>query len=251
MTRDLFTPPPFDPDQYIIERNQDLMVKYPESAPELQAQIDRIHAARAKGESLMNPLKKKFNEADTAGQLAILGVKSGKAGKILTEAEDKAKKASRFAEDNIVGAWAKWFKTTYPGVPYVIDRKAQSKSKLRSTIERAQDYQRGNPDIHIQKACGGFIGLYIEQKKDDSLFYKDTRILKPEHRHIWQALYHADLREAGYWVMFSISLEATKKMTERYMAGNPYTMQIFDYKCKEVDAPIFATHKHFKPVELI
>lgn len=247
----LFDKPSFDPDQYIIERNYDLMKTHPESKENLQAQIDRIEAARAKGESLFNPYKEKFNNLSPADQLRAMGVKSGKAGIILTEAEDKAKRDSRFSEDKIVGQWAKWFKQTYPGVPYVIDRKAQSKSKLRATIERAQDFENGNPDIHIQKASGGFIGAYIEQKKDGSLFYKNTRILKPEHRHIWQALYHAALREQGYWVMFSISLEATQKMTKRYMEGNPYPMQVFEYKCKAVDVPIFADNKFFKPIELL
>lgn len=248
-TPSLFDKPPFDIDQYKIEQNEDLAKQYPDQAHRFKAQSERILS----GQTSFNPYKAKFDNLSPADQLRAMGVKSSKAAVIMTEAEDKAKRANRFKEDNIVGQWAKWFKPSYPGVPYVIDRKAQSKSKIRATIERAQDFENGNPDIHVQKSCGGFIGLYIEQKRDDDIFYNGTRILKPgsNNRHIWQALYHAALREQGYWVMFSISLEASQKMTKRYMEGNPYPMQVFDYKCKAVDVPIFADNKFFKPVELL
>src|SRR6202000_2383652 len=126
------------------------------------------------------------------------------------DAEDKAKRASKFKEDNIVNAWAKWFKATYPNIPYTIDKVAQRRSKLGGVIHKAHAYQSGNPDIFVQSAKAGFHGLYIEQKTSDDIFYKGTKILKPgsDCHLIWQSLYHADLRKQGYWVMFSISLEA-------------------------------------------
>jgi hypothetical protein len=186
-------------------------------------------------------------------QLCILemGMYTGaRQPEIITEAEDKARRASRFEEENIVNAWAKWFKATYPGVPFTVDKVAQRRSKLGGVIHKASAYQSGNPDIFIQCAKGGFHGAYIEQKKDDSIFYKGTRVLRPgsDNHNILQSLYHADLREQGYWCMFSISLEATKKITERYMSGNPYPQQVFGYYCKPEDYPIFADRKHFKPV---
>lgn len=240
MKPDLFNQPA-NLTNYMTERNSLIAADNPESADDCNAANKRLA-----------DMKERFNSADPVRQLAMLGVKSGKAGKVFTEAEDKAAMKRKFAEDNIVGAWAKWFKMQYKNVPFVIDRKAQGKSKLRATIEAAQDYMRGNPDIHIQKASALFHGAYIEQKKDeDELFYKGTRILKPgtNNRHIWQALYHAELREAGYWVMFSISLDASIKITQRYMQGNPYPMQVYDYYCKPEDYPIFADNKHFKPIK--
>lgn len=249
MKDDLFTKPPFDIDQYKIEQNKDLAEKYPDQAHRFEAQTERILS----GQTSFNPMKDKFDKATPADQLRMMGIKGGKAGKVYTVAEDKARKASRFAEDNIVGQWAKWFKENYPGIPYVIDRKAQGKSKLRATIERAQDFEKGNPDIHIQTQRGGFIGAYIEQKTSEDIFYSGTRILKPgsDNRMIWQALYHANLREQGYWVMFSVSLEATQKMTKRYMDGNPYPQQVFEYYCKPEDYPIFAHNKFFTPLKQI
>lgn len=179
----------------------------------------------------------------------MLGVKSAKTIKIVHENEDALKRKSRHAEDNIVSAWGKWFKQTYPNIPYTIDKVAQQRSKLGGVIHKASQYQKGNPDIFIQSPKGGFAGCYIEQKKSEDIFYKGTRILKPgsDNQHIWQSLYHADLREQGYWVMFSISLESTKNITERYMAGNPYPMQVFEYYCKAEDYAIFEGNKHFKP----
>lgn len=184
-------------------------------------------------------------------EFGLIGVKSGKAAKIITEQQNKANNASRFKEDNDVAAWGKWFKETYPGVPFTIDKVAQRRSKLSGAIHKASAYQSGNPDIFIQSPRAGFSGAYIEAKRDDSIFYKGTRILKPgnDNHNIWQSLYHATLREQGYWVMFSISLEATKKITERYMAGNPFTQQVFEYYCKPEDYVIFEHHKHFKPVK--
>jgi hypothetical protein len=232
---DLFTKPPFNLSDYMTERNNII------NTPEAMEQNKRIA-----------DMKERFNNADPMGQLKMLGAKGTTTAKVLTEAQDKARKLSKFAEDNIVGAWAKWFKMQYPNIPYVIDRKAQGKSRLRATIERAQDYKRGNPDIHIQTGRAGFIGAYIEQKRDrDELFYKGTYILKPgnDNRHIWQALYHAELREQGYYVMFSISLETTIDIVNRYMQGNPYKQRAYEYYCKPEDYPIFTPNKHFNPVK--
>lgn len=203
-----------------------------------------------KQEKQTNPLKEKFDNASEADKLRMLGIKSGKEAKIYTEAEDKANRANRFAEDNIVNAWAKWFKKEYAGIPYTIDKVAQRRSHLGGVIHKAHAYQSGNPDIFVQTSKAGFHGLYIEQKKNDEIFYKGTKILKPgsECHLIWQSLYHADLRKQGYWVMFSISLEASIKITQRYMAGTPYQQQAFEYYCKPEDYAMFGGITHFKPV---
>ncbi len=200
-----------------------------------------------------------MKEADEETKQAIairygmLGVKSAPKMKVYTEAEDQAKRASRHAEDNIVSKWGKNFKVDHPGVPFTIDKVAQQRSNLGGVIHKASQYQKGNPDICIQAARAGYHACFIEQKKSEDIFYKGTRILKPgsNNQHIWQSLYHADLRAQGYWVMFSISLEATKKMADRYMAGNPYPMQAFDYYCKPEDYAMFEFHPHFKPIEKV
>jgi hypothetical protein len=170
--------------------------------------------------------------------------------KIITAEEDRQRRASRFEEDNIVNAWAKWFKQKYPNLPFTVDKVAQHRSKFGGMVHKSAAYMRGNPDIFIQSPIAGFSGCYIEQKKSDDIFYAGTKILRPgaDNQHVWQSLYHADLREQGYWCMFSISLEATKKITQRYMAGNPYPQQVFEYYCKPEDYHIFADRKHFKPV---
>lgn len=198
-----------------------------------------------------NSLQKKYDNASPTDQLKMLGIKSAPKHKIVTEAEDKASKQSKFKEDNIVNAWAKWFKATYSNVPYTIDKVAQRRSGYGGAIHKSAAYQSGNPDIFVQSAKGGFHGLYIEQKTSDDIFYKGTRILKPgnENHLIWQSLYHADLRKQGYWVMFSISLESSKKITDRYMSGNPYQQQCFEYYCKPEDYGMFGGNTHFKPVK--
>lgn len=198
-----------------------------------------------------NPLKEKFDALDPAGQLQMFGINSAPEKQILTPDQIKAKTQSRFEEDDIVNAWAKWFKVEYPGIPYTIDKVANSRSKFAGAIMSAAAFQRGNPDINVQCQRGGFAALYIEQKVSDDIFYQGTRILKPgsDNRMIWQSLYHAELRLQGYWVMFSISLEASKKITSRYMAGNPYPQQVFEYYCKPEDCAMFEDNKHFKPVE--
>lgn len=226
--------------KYILERNQQLMELFPEHTDGINAQNERILTGKAKFEAM--PLDK---------QLKALGIKSAPARQVLTPEQDKAKRAKRFTEDNIVNAWAKWFKLQYAGIPYTIDKVAQQRSKMRGMLDKAASYQRGNPDIFIQCPKAGFHGLYIEQKASEDIFYQNTKILKPgsDNRHIWQSMYHAELREQGYWVMFSISLDASMKITDRYMKGNPYTMQVFDYRCAPKDYCIFEGMKHFKPVK--
>lgn len=194
-----------------------------------------------------------FTDPETKAAIAelrVMGVRDAPKVKVVTEAQDKANRASRHEEDNIVSAWGKWFKVEYPNVPYTIDKVAQSRSQLGGVIHKASQYQKGNPDIFIQSPKAGFAGCFIEQKRNDDIFYKDTRILKPgsDNQLIWQSIYHTDLRDQGYWVMFSISLESTKKITERYMAGNPYPMQVFEYYCKPEDYGIFEGNKNFKPI---
>lgn len=198
-----------------------------------------------------DPLERERTEAYIlALEMQLHGVQSAPKVSIVTEAAEKQKRASRFKEDNDVAAWGRWFKKEYPGIPYTIDKVAQSRSKVGGNVHKASAYQSGNPDIFIQSPQAGFSGCYIEQKRDDGIFYSGTKILKPgnDNHNIFQSLYHADLREQGYWVMFSISLEATKKITQRYMAGNPYTQQVFEYYCKPEHYCIFEGRKHFKPV---
>jgi hypothetical protein len=239
---------PFNVHNYTVRRNLILIEQYPESATSILEHTQHI----INHETNYDMNRTQFDDLNALMQLKALGVKSAPKQVVLTPEQDKARIKSKFAEDDIVGAWASWFKMQYAGVPYVIDRKAQKKSFYRASIEKKQDFKRGNPDIHVQTGRAGFIGLYVEQKKsEEELFYKGTRILKPstENRHIHQALYHAVLRDQGYWVMFSPSLDATIKITQRYMDGNPYKMQEYDYYCKPEDYPIFADNKHFKPVK--
>lgn len=195
----------------------------------------------------------KFVEHLTQRHDPMSYMKSAKPMVIEHETEAKLKRKDRHAEDNMVSKFGKDFKVDYPGIPFTIDKVAQQRSQLGGVIHKSSQYQKGNPDICIQAARAGYHACFIEQKKNDSIFYKGTRILKPgsDNQHIWQSLYHADLRAQGYWVMFSISLEATKKMADRYMAGNPYPMQIFDYYCKPEDYAMFEFHPHFKPIEKV
>ena len=177
----------------------------------------------------------KFVEHLTARHDPMSYMKSAKPMKIEHETEAILKRRDRHEEDNIVAKWGKQFKVDYPNVPFTIDKVAQSRSMLGGVMHKSSQYRKGNPDIFIQSPQAGYAGCFIEQKKSDNIFYKGTRILKPgsDNQHIWQSLYHADLRQQGYWVMFSISYESTKKMTDRYMAGNPYAMQVFDYYCSQ------------------
>jgi hypothetical protein len=219
---------PFTTRQYLQERNEIMGIKHE-----------------------YNP--KSFLDKSPADQLKALGFKSATKQQVLTADQDKAKRNKRFAEDNIVNAWAKWFKLQFPNVPYTIDKVAQHRSKIRGALDKAASYQRGNPDIFIQSPRGGFSGAYIEQKKDEEeLFYKGTRFLKPgsDLRHIYQAMYHAALREQGYWVMFSVSLDASIKMTKRYMAGNPYPMQVFEYRYDGTKMRQLNGEKYFKPITI-
>lgn len=195
----------------------------------------------------------KFVEHLTQRHDPMSYMKSAKPMKIEHETEATLKRRDRHAEDNIVAKWGKDFKATHPNVPFTIDKVAQSRSMLGGVIHKSSQYRKGNPDIFIQSPQAGYSGCFIEQKKSEDIFYKGTRILKPgsDNQHIWQSLYHADLRAQGYWVMFSISYESTKKMTDRYMAGNPYAMQVFEYYCKPEDYPIFEFHPSFKPVKKV
>jgi hypothetical protein len=213
--------------------------------------VTRIRMAQLRDRIATHPDPAVRQQAKDDLCILEMGIYTGaRQPEIITAEQDRQRRASRFEEDNIVAKLGKYVKKQYPGIPYTIDKVAQHRSNLGGTLHKASAYQPGNPDFHLQCSRGQFKGLYIEQKRSDDIFYKNTRILKPgaDNRHIWQSLYHADLREQGYWAMFSISYEASQRMVNRYMSGNPYPQQIFDYYCKPEDYPIFEGRKHFKPV---
>lgn len=111
----------------------------------------------------------------------------------------------------------KYLKAQYPNVMFLSDFAAGIKMSIG--MASRQSLQKSNhafPDIHILEPRNGYYGLFIEVKKDDSIFYKGTREIKPI-KHIedqFECMYQ--LNRKGYRAEFGCGFDECKKLIDDY-----------------------------------
>ncbi|MDQ1341168.1 MAG: hypothetical protein QG567_2326 [Campylobacterota bacterium] len=115
---------------------------------------------------------------------------------------------------------AKFLQVKYPKVIYRFDLVADMPlSIFQANRNKALHgrFSKGYPDLFIAVCRGGYGGLYLELKADDSTpFKKDGTLKKNEHLEM-QNNRHEQLREAGYYVAFAVGFKQSVEIIEKYM----------------------------------
>lgn len=112
----------------------------------------------------------------------------------------------------------KYLKAQYPNVMFLSDFAAGMKMSIG--MASRQSLQKSNhafPDIMVFEPRGGYHGLFIEVKRDDSIFYKGTREIKPVQHILDQFECMYQLNRKGYRADFGCGFHECKKLIDNYL----------------------------------
>lgn len=146
---------------------------------------------------------------------------NGKVGKVYTETEDKARKASKYEEQSLVTQYCQWFREKYPNIPYQINSKEQRRSYVAQNVLSKQEYYgRGVPDFQCDMPSAHYHTLRLEFKKSWGELFTGLGLLRPgSNGHFYiQDDYHRLLRKHGHYTTFVWSLDQAQFITDRYMS---------------------------------
>lgn len=113
----------------------------------------------------------------------------------------------------------KYLKAQYPKVMFLSDFGAGIKMSIG--MANRQSMQKSNhafPDIMIFEPRGGWNGLFIEVKKDDSIYYKGTTDLKPVQHVLDQFHCIRLLTQKNYYADFGCGFIECKRIIDEYMS---------------------------------
>ncbi len=114
---------------------------------------------------------------------------------------------------------AEYLQLKHPNVIYRFDLAAD----LKMTIGQARRNKlihphKGHPDLFVSEPRGKYCGLYLELKAEDaSPFLKGGGLSQSQHIQ-QQARYLHELRDRGYQATFSVGLDRSIKIVDRYLA---------------------------------
>ncbi len=124
------------------------------------------------------------------------------------------KKQSELSVHNQV---CKYLKAQYPNVMFLSDFAAGIKMSIgMASRQSMQKSGHAFPDIMVFEPNEKYKGLFIEVKKDDSIFYKDTRNLKPVQHVLDQQNCINLLRSKGYYADFCCGFDEAKSTIDIY-----------------------------------
>lgn len=214
---DLFTSEPTNLTDYMTERNKLIAADNPSSADDCNAA--NKHLA---------DMKERFNNADPVRQLAMLGVKSGKAGKVFTEAEDKAKTKSRHAESNLQLKCLKWVKKWFPDDRTIVHKREGKRHGFnRAVLRTLNNNSDGYPDHEFSCAKNGL--LYVEFKREsEGWLLKDNLTVKTAYRHQYKM--HLQLWSEGKPVYFCNDFDKFRELYKAFKEGKPLAKQLYKLK---------------------
>lgn len=149
----------------------------------------------------------------------MIGMKSAPKRKVVTEAEDKANRDKRNAENDLQSKICKWLRATYPGILFISDFAAGLYlSPFLAGIRHNQACGAKWLDLAIFVPSPDYHGLVIELKTGtDKVFLQDgITLLKNDHV-IEQ--YHTikKLRSLNYAACFGCGETEIKKIVIDYM----------------------------------
>ena len=121
-------------------------------------------------------------------------------------------------ELNVHNQVCKYLKAQYPNVMFISDFAAGIKMSIgMASRQSLQKSAHAFPDIHILEPRNGYHGLFIEVKKDDGIFYKGTRELKPVQHVLDQFECMRLLIQKGYYADFGCGFDECKKILDDYL----------------------------------
>lgn len=110
-----------------------------------------------------------------------------------------------------------YLKLKYPHLLFRVDQGGSKLTIGQAMRFKRQQKSRGWPDIFLAEARGGFFGLFIEGKTEDTLIYKkdgdfSTEHLREQHERLWE------LEKAGYAAYFGKGFDGCRRLVDEYMA---------------------------------
>jgi hypothetical protein len=120
-------------------------------------------------------------------------------------------------EEGIHLAVCKYLKLQYPNVIFRTDFAAGMKMSIGQAMkQKAMQSERAYPDLFIAEARGGHGGLFLELKKDNSIYKKDGTLRSDPHLQE-QKNTITRLKIRGYWAEFACGFEEAKAIIDMYM----------------------------------
>ena len=116
----------------------------------------------------------------------------------------------------------RYVRLTYPDAIFMSDG-----SGLKLPMGLAKKYSnlksgRGIPDLFIAEPRGGYAGLFIEIKREETvIFTKEGKLYKDEHLKE-QAKTLDRLMHKGYASYFAVGVKMASDIIDEYMAGEQY-----------------------------
>jgi hypothetical protein len=140
-------------------------------------------------------------------------------GKFVSSGElPKERVKSTLTEAMVHAQVCKYLKAQYPNVMFISDFAAGMKMSIG--MASRQNMLKSNhsfPDIHVLEPRNGKHGLFIEVKKDDSIFYKGTREIKPVQHVLEQFECMYQLNKKGYEADFGCGFDECKNIIDNYL----------------------------------
>lgn len=172
----------------------------------------------------MTTIKRTFTHPNDRSIDEKLGLLTGMSYKplkqvIMTEAEDKAKKQRKFAEQDLQSDLCKWIRLQYPDTYFISDFAAGMKlSPFLANIRQSQAPSMKVLDLTILERRGAYYGLILEIKTEDGTPYlKDGKTLKSSD-HLRSQQESIDLlKRKGYAACFAVGLDDAMKKVKLYM----------------------------------
>jgi hypothetical protein len=175
-----------------------------------------------------NMTRDKFNELSEADQLKMLGVRSGKTAKIITETQDALNRQSRHAEMTLQATFCKWVTTNYPNIKFIHHEREGKRGNFKQNQNKVLNTAGSMPDWETTQTTERYSGLLIEFKRPGEDWLLKSGYVKPKYVHQYEC--HMALWLQRKVVYFCNDLEIAKMILQQYLEGR--TMRQRFYKVK-------------------
>jgi len=162
-------------------------------------------------------------------EYGLLGVKSAKTAKIVTEEQDKKNRASRYAEMTLQATFCKWVSKEYPNVKFIHHEREGKRGGFKQNQNKVLNTAGSMPDWETTQTTDRYAGLLIEFKRPGEDWLLKSGHVKPKYVHQYEC--HLQLWEQRKVVYFCNDLEIAKMILKQYLEGR--TMRQRTYKIKE------------------
>lgn len=156
-----------------------------------------------------------MNGKQLADEMKAYGFKSARTPKIINKQVEKL----TVTERSVHNAVCKYLKLQYPNVMFLSDFGAGlHMTPGNAQLQNKQKSDHSFPDLMIFEQRGGYGGLFIEIKKDDSIFLKDGCTLKKDEHLFDQQRCMEELVKRGYFAQFGCGFDRIKSIIDFYLS---------------------------------